>query len=267
MVRAMTGLLVLTFIPAAAAILFWLRVREQRRTIDLLRRQIDERDGNTRNEADHNARLFGTVAHELRSPIAAILGYEELLAEGVFGDLDPRAAEPLGRIRSSARQLLTLTDGMHELSGHHSGSLDLEEVDHARALRAAYHRASAEADARRVRLEPPRGTDRALLGTGEPRTVDAILDAVCGAALKSSADRAVTPSIEADDALVQYRFDGTGLDPERIRADPLATGAGLRIAIAEHMARRLGGTVRLHSQADSTTIEIALPRAVERRSD
>ncbi len=258
----MTGLLILTFIPAAAAILFWLRVREQRRTIRELQQEIERCTARDRDVGERNASLFGTLAHELRSPIAAILGYEELLAEGVFGELDVRSSEPLSRIRSSARQLLTLTEGMHELSGRNSGELEVEQVDYARALRAAYHRASSEADARRVRLAPPDGADVPLIGTGEARTLEAILDAACGAALKSSADRTITSSVTADEQLVRYRFENTGLDPDRILLEPLATGAGLRISIARRMAERLGGEIRLHREPTGTTLEIALPLQV-----
>ena len=45
--------------------------------------------------ADPDITLFGVVAHELRSPIAAILGYEELLTEGLLGTVDDRAREAL----------------------------------------------------------------------------------------------------------------------------------------------------------------------------
>lgn len=255
----MTGLLILTFIPAAAAVLFWLRLREQRRIIDHLRHQAV--DARVHDDADQQrTQLFGTVAHELRSPIAAILGYEELLTEGVFGALDPRAGEALARIRSSARQLLTLTEGMHELSGRVNGHLDIEDVDYARALRNTYHRAAAEADARRVQLEPPAGTVTAIAGSAEPRMLDAILDAACGAALRTSADRTITSSVRVENDAVLFLFENTGIDPEHIEHEPLASGAGLRIAIARQMAERLGGAVRTIRQADGTTIEIRLPR-------
>lgn len=257
----MSGLILLTLLITALAILLWLRVRDQHRTIERLERQLADALAHDRDSDVRNARLFGTVAHELRSPIAAILGYEELLAEGVFGELDARTTEALARIRSSARQLLTLTEGMHELSGREPNELELEDVDHARALRNAYHRAAPEAEARRVRLAAPQGADVAIPGTGEARLLDAILDAACGAALKGSANRTVHSSVAVEESLIRYRLENTGLDPENIAADPLASGAGLRIAIAQRMAQRLGGSVHVARAGDGTTIDVLLPRS------
>ena len=258
----MTGLVLLSLLVIAGAIMLGLRVREQRRTIERLEREVAEARAHDHDNDVRHTRLFGTVAHELRSPIAAILGYEELLAEGVFGELDARTTEALARIRSSARQLLTLTEGMHELSGRDNGELELEEVDHARALRNAYHRAAPEAEARRVRLAAPQGADVPIPGTGVARLLDAILDAVCGAALKGSADRTVHSSVAVEESLVRYRLGNTGLDPETIAADPLASGAGLRIAIAQRMTERLGGSVHVARDGDGTAIDVLLPRSV-----
>lgn len=258
----MTGLLILTFIPAAAAVLFWLRVREQRRRIDELTRQLAATDAGTTQVHERRMMLLGTVAHELRSPIAAILGYEELLSEGVFGPLDPRSAEALMRMRSSARQLLTLTDGMQELSQDtRAGDVEWEPTDFAAALDAALERAAAEADARRVRLAPPDEAPGSVDGESEQRILDALLDAAFGAALKTSAERTVRVTLDVDELAVRYGFHGTGLDRDRVEHQPFATGAGLRIAIARRLAGRLGGTVAIEPAADgSTTIEIVLPR-------
>jgi two-component system cell cycle sensor histidine kinase PleC len=256
----MTGLLILTFIPAAAAVLFWLRVREQRRVIQALMRELAASGTNGEQAQHRRATLLGTVAHELRSPIAAILGYEELMSEGVFGPLDPRAAEALARIHSSARQLLTLTDGMQELAQESpTNDVEWEHTDFAAALGAALERAAGEAEARRVQLIRT-DDETELTGESERRTLEAILDAACGAALKTSAERTVRASIVADDGAVHYRFDDTGLNPEQIEHEPFASGAGLRVAIARRLAARIGGTVALRQADGNTTIDITIPR-------
>lgn len=257
----MTGLLILTFIPAAAAVLFWLRVRQQRRQIDELTRRLIVTGMDTSNTNATRGTLLGTVAHELRSPIAAILGYEELMSEGVFGDVDPRTADALLRIRSSARQMLTLTDGMQELAQEGpSTDVDWEDTDFVAALAEALVRAQGEAAARRVELVRI-DNQQVLPGESEQRALDAVLDAACGAALKTSAERTVRVSVAADGAHVRYRFEGTALDPERVEREPFGSGAGLRIAIARRLAARVGGSVGIERVPDdTTTIEIVLPR-------
>lgn len=258
----MTGLLILTFIPAAAAVLFWLRVREQRQRIaELTQRLASSSTGGTQAHERRMA-MLGTVAHELRSPIAAILGYEELMSEGVFGALDGRSTEALARIRSSARQLLTLTDGMQELAQDgEQADIAAEAVDFAAALADALMRAQGEAEARRVQLRPV-GTDSGPVdGYSERRILDGVLDAACGAALKTSAERTLRVRIATDDETVCYRIEGTGMDPTRLEQEPFASGAGLRIAIARRLASRLAGTVTMvPAEEGTTTLEITLPR-------
>ena len=34
--------------------------------------------------------MLGVLAHEMRTPIAAILGYQELLSDGIFGEIEQR---------------------------------------------------------------------------------------------------------------------------------------------------------------------------------
>ncbi len=209
-----------------------------------------------------DTQLFGIVAHELRSPIAAILGYEELLSEGLLGQVDDRAREALARIRSSARQLLTLTEGMQELSGRAAPEPVTEPLDHAALLRGMCERAAPEAEARRVTLDTAHVPDDTLPGTGDPQAIDVMLDAACGAALKTSAGRQVRPTVAAGDGRVVYRLANTGLDPAVLEQSVIASGAALRLRIAHGFALRMGGTLHVRPEPgrDGTTIEIALPQ-------
>ena len=218
--------------------------------------------------------LFGIVAHELRSPIAAILGYEELIAEGLLGDVDERALEALARIRSSARQLLTLTEGLSELSGRTGATPEAErlraqaaltqaeDVDHTGLLRAALERAASEAASRRVTMDLSQVPEHELGGRSDPQTVEHILDAVLGAALKSATGRTLTPALATDGANVVYRILGTGMDPAMLDAERIDSGIALRMRIASGMATRMGGSVRLVVREDGTGVEIVVPATI-----
>ncbi|HEU5210005.1 MAG TPA: HAMP domain-containing sensor histidine kinase [Longimicrobiales bacterium] len=206
---------------------------------------------------DSDTTLFGIVAHELRSPIAAILGYEELLAEGLLGTIDDRAREALARIRSSARQLLTLTEGMQELSGRESAAPHPEDVDHAELLRASLGRAASEAQARRVTLDLSRVQGVAVPGRTDPQALEHVLDAALGAALKTSTGRNLTPALEGDETAVTYWIRNTGMDATTL--ERIDSGAALRMRIASGMARRLGGDIRLIEEEDGTTVAITIP--------
>jgi signal transduction histidine kinase len=72
--------------------------------------------------------FLGTVSHELRTPLTSILGYSEMLAEGIAGPLSAEQAEFVQTIRGKGEQLLSLIMGLLDLSKLDSGTLSLRQA-------------------------------------------------------------------------------------------------------------------------------------------
>src|SRR5262249_38818442 len=66
------------------------------------------------------------MSHELRTPLNAILGFSEVLAERMFGEVNEKQAEYLRDILSSGRHLLSLINDILDLSKVEAGRLELE---------------------------------------------------------------------------------------------------------------------------------------------
>jgi signal transduction histidine kinase len=71
------------------------------------------------------ADFVSTVSHELRTPMGAIIGYTEMILNGLYGELPPGLSEPLNRVKSNADQLLTLINQMLDLSRIEARRLEL----------------------------------------------------------------------------------------------------------------------------------------------
>jgi signal transduction histidine kinase len=276
----MTGLTVLAFVPAIAALMFWLRARREMTARTAAETRVAElereRTAAPASEPVHagvaaaepdsgthglRAQLLGVMSHELRSPISAILGYQELLAEGIFGPLEPRAAEAVGRIHHSAVQLLNLADGMVELArGTNGGEPEFAEVDLAELIAESLRHAESEGAGRGVSVaaEVPDGLPAVRTDAVRLRRV---LDLLIAAAIKVSPNaRLVVGVTHAPDATWIF-VSGARLDPIRDVPDidgvPFRSGAGLRLAMAQAGARALGATLEIDAETGRLTVVLA----------
>jgi signal transduction histidine kinase len=209
----------------------------------------------TNDHSDWNA----VLGHELRSPVAAILGYQELLDEGTLGELPPAAADALRRIRFAATQLLTLIEAV-EGSGNGQDPAPVPARD---IIDDAVSTVRFEADARATRIDvADAGVELVTRRTDACRALALIL----GAAVKVTpgGTLSVTVTDTSHDTLLDTAgprviITGASLDPERDRLarDRPLTGAGLRLELARATAARVRGDVDLDAAG---VVHLLLPR-------
>jgi signal transduction histidine kinase len=70
--------------------------------------------------------FLATVSHELRTPLTSIIGYSEMLSEGIAGDLQGEQREFVGTIHEKGEQLLQLIMSLLDLSKLESGTLSMK---------------------------------------------------------------------------------------------------------------------------------------------
>ena len=66
------------------------------------------------------------MSHELRTPLNAIIGFSEVLAERMFGEINDKQAEYLADILESGRHLLSLINDILDLSKIEAGRMELD---------------------------------------------------------------------------------------------------------------------------------------------
>lgn len=75
--------------------------------------------------------FLANMSHELRTPMNSIIGYSELLLDGVDGPVNDEQAKSLRKVESNARHLLQLINDILDMSKIESGKieLDIRELD------------------------------------------------------------------------------------------------------------------------------------------
>ena len=83
--------------------------------------------------------FLANMSHELRTPLNSIIGFSEVLRDGLLGEMTGQQRGFIGDIFSSGKHLLSLINDILDLSKVEAGkmTLDLELVEMARCARTA----------------------------------------------------------------------------------------------------------------------------------
>lgn len=229
----------------------WLR---ERRASSKLRKDLEHARSRAQLAAEARETFFDLATHELRSPLSTILGYQELLRDGAYGEFDDGAAEPLDRIELSARHLLHLIDGVVELSRLRSGDLkpDIRTIDLDAIVRTAAEEFRSHAEDRGIDATVEVPDPLPAIRSDEDRLVRA-LDLLVTSAIKHPSGGAMSLTVDALHDGARLTIDGTRLAIQADSDDP-AVRLGIRLAVADRTAQMLAGQLELEPR-DSTVVE------------
>jgi signal transduction histidine kinase len=221
--------------------------------------------------------FVATVSHELRTPITSIIGYTELLEDGMVGELTLSQREIVDRVDRNGRRLLLLVEDLLTLSQIESSALRIEPVvTDIRAVVTNAHDALA-----------PTMTDRSLGLTvrlptdpvvhhGDPVQLERMVFNLMSNAVKFTPDGGtveVRLRSDGEHSEIVVKDDGMGITEEdqaklftRFFRSAAATeraiqGTGLGLTIVQAIVALHGGRIGVTSGHDrGTTVTVTLPR-------
>lgn len=239
------------------------RAREEALAGDLARAE-----GQVREKTEFMARL----SHEVRSALASIVGFAELLRQEADGD----RRELADVIRISGRHLLDTLNAVMDLArlDVQEGPVERMKVDVVARVGERVSVLRPLAQARGLSLEW-RPDDAHAFALVNPTFLDRIVHNLIDNALKYTPEGRVEVSVEARDAFVWvYVADtGIGIDPaflprvftpfERERSGAeAAEGVGLGLAITRSLVERMGGQIYACStKGEGSTFTVRFPEA------
>jgi signal transduction histidine kinase len=245
--------------------------REQRRAAAELARLNDQLEQTSKAKSE----FLANMSHELRTPMNAILGFTEMLIDGLYGDVPEALKEPLADIQMNGRHLLRLINDVLDLSKIEAGRMELalgeysvrEIVDIAQlSLRSLAVEKGLE-----FSTDVPDDLPPAL---GDSRRLTQCLMNLAGNAIKFTKRGRVEIGVHLDGDQLIYRVvdTGIGIPKEELenvfaefrQVDATVTrefgGTGLGLSITKRFVEMHGGRIWVESEpGEGSTFYFTVP--------
>jgi signal transduction histidine kinase len=221
------------------------------------------------------SRFLANVNHELRTPLASIIGYARLLRRETEQQISPTQAENLEDLLRNAERLLALIDSLLDFARIEAGKVELkvEAVEIDQLIREATASLEPMLNANSVRIVEDISSNIPPLNTDREKLREVILN-LLGNAVKFT-DRGeikISAYQQNGDFRLAVADTGIGIDQadmnrifdefDRGKLTSAAgyRGTGLGLAIVKRLVKLLGGSIAVESIAGKgSTFTVTLP--------
>ncbi|MDZ4763169.1 MAG: histidine kinase N-terminal 7TM domain-containing protein [Chloroflexota bacterium] len=210
--------------------------------------------------------VLSDVSHDLRTPLAAIQGFAELLQGGFYDNEPDKQAHALQSIINDAHYLNQLVNQLLDKSALNSGRIELKPVAFAPAslVRTTVEGASILAEAKGLTLRVDISADLPAQLSGDPDRIQQIITNLTGNAIKFTERGGVVVRVFCPDAghwAIQVTDTGHGIPPnlqdaifepfrQLNQGQPQAIrtrGFGLGLTIVKDLTTMMNGEVTVES--------------------
>lgn len=248
-------------------------LRDQAAELARINQELRERTEEAEAALRARNRLYATMNHELRTPVSAIMLYNELLLDGVLGPLAAEQTDAVQTSQRAAQHLLELIRDVLDLARLESGRalVHAEPIRIVELLEEVRSTMQPLAARRGSRLDVGCGGDGDDTLVSDPRRVRQILLNLLANAVKFGRGRPVAlRAFLGDDVRLEVVDEGIGIPRDKLESifeefvqvgETHEGGTGLGLAISRRLAQLLGGRLDVESEPDvGSTFRLTLPR-------
>ena len=220
------------------------------------------------------SRFYASMSHELRTPINAILGYNTLMLENIYGPLNERQVHGLQRTQKAARHLLELVNDVLDLSKIEAGKIEvqMQNVTIPSLIDDLFITVRPMADERGSPLSLEHDGSPVTV-TSDPRRVRQILLNLLSNAIKFGRGNPIVVRSKATEdggVVIAVADRGEGIPPQdlprifdefvQLSQPREQEGTGLGLPISRRLALLLNGTLEVESVlGQGSTFTLKLP--------
>jgi signal transduction histidine kinase len=223
------------------------------------------------------AEFVGVASHELKTPINVIIGYLELLQEGIYGALTAKQKEILYTIGKQANGLTRLVKRLLDISRFEAGGskLEVRRVDLQRLLKTLESSFSVLAMQRDIAFSVEHGEGLPSKVYWDEDRINEVLGNLVSNAFKFTprgGKVALSVAPVDGDVVITVADTGAGISGEQLphifdkfyqadnQAQAASKGTGLGLAIAKEIVDAHGGQTTVESMVgEGTTFVVTLP--------
>lgn len=222
--------------------------------------------------------FLATVSHELRTPLTSVIGYSEMLVEGLAGPVNAEQQEYLNTILERSESLLKLIEGVLSFSRDERAPSSFGQVDVDDMVQAALSAVRPQAAKGSLTLEVAVDADLPTLPVDRDRMVQILINLLGNAVKFTPAGGlvriAATRAVRAGAKVIRFVVSDTGIgvpsaDQDRIfepffQVDGTSTraygGTGLGLSIVKSYVEALEGQISVDSaEGVGTTFTVDIP--------
>jgi two-component system sensor histidine kinase BarA len=222
--------------------------------------------------------FLATMSHELRTPLTSVIGYSEMMLEGLGGPLTKEQREYLGIIMEKGENLLQLITSILDITKIEAGRVRLvvSEVEIGQLIRDAVSTVMPHARKKGVQLLCDAGDSAPKVHCDREKVRQCLINLVANAVKFTPANGSVTvgaQTINGERVALFVSDTGIGIGQEHLprvwdvfyQVDGSSTreygGAGLGLAIVKSFTEAHGGEVQVRSKPGTgSTFTIVLPQ-------
>lgn len=256
-----------------------LRDVTERKRVEAERAELLAREQAARAEAEQAVRVrdqFLTVAaHELKTPVAIVRGYAQLLRRSRGGERPAAESRALEVIERSCDRLVRRVEDLLTFSRLAGGRLEFarERFDLGRLAAEVVEQLAATTPTHRFQLE----REGEALAEGDPDRAEQVLVNLLSNAIKFSPEGSAIETrvaVQGDEVVVSVRDEGVGIPVERqgqiferfyqahVGTEYDAGGLGIGLYLSRELVIRQGGRIWFTSaEGRGSTFAFSLPRA------